>query len=138
MPWLKRVAHAGGGVDQAAFERLAKVARRQPVAACIEPQDWPAESMRGITIISRYVLWAALVRTLCLGFGLPLSVPAAAAICPKSPSRWAGNWHPQSISLPDRVRRSVVLRRDQSPHWVLPAQLRRGSMRHWRIAWLKQ
>jgi len=114
------------GVDQAAFERLAKVARRQPVAACIEP------------IISRYVLWAALVRTLCLGFGLPLSVPAAAAICPKSPSGWAGNWHPQSISLPDRVRRSVVLRRDQSPHWVLPAQLRRGSMRHWRIAWLKQ
>ena len=102
-------------VDRTAFERLAMVARRQPVAACIEPQDWPAESVRGIIpILSRYVLWAARVKTLCLGFGLPLSLPAA--VCPKGPSGWAGIWYPQSIALPDWVRRSVVLRRHRSPH----------------------
>jgi hypothetical protein len=56
---------------------FAMVALLQPVAACIEPQDCLACSMRPDRSIA---FWAAPVEACCLGFGLALRLPPAAVV----------------------------------------------------------
>ena len=62
--------------DQAACLRrlaiFAIMARLQPVAACMEFQDWPCSNHAPNLFIALCVLWTTLITALSLGLGLPL------------------------------------------------------------------